>query len=96
MIGHRKNLDALRAELSAIETRISGHPLASPPIRHAQDIVEHDKSKDQATIGRELAENGLPDLAELGKVQVSGSGSWWKLHRKKNKLEAEIARATNE
>ena len=96
MIGHRKNLEALRAELSEVETKISEHPLASPPVRHAQAIVEHNESKDQAAISRELAENGLPDLAELGKVQVAGSASWWMLHRKKTTLETAIAQARSE
>lgn len=96
MAGHRKNLDALKAELSEVETKISEHPLASPPIQHAQDIIENNKSRDQAAISRELAENGLPAPAQLGKVQVSGSASWWMLHRKKNKFETKIAQAQSE
>lgn len=93
MIGRRKDLEELKAELSTVEAEISKHPLASEPIRQAQEIVEKDKGKDEAAISRELKENGLPDLAELGKVQLSGSGSWWKLHRKKNKLEKAISQA---
>lgn len=44
-------------------------------------------------MSRELADQNLPSLEELGKLQVDSTISWWKLHRKRNNLVKKIARS---
>jgi hypothetical protein len=40
-----------------------------------------------------LAADGLPSVEELGRAQVSGTWSWWKLHGRKRTLEKRLRRA---
>ena len=82
----------MRNELEEVDALISAHPLASQRIRAADAMVEQRKSHDAAAIDRELVAEGLPSVEELGRARVSGTWSWWKLHRRKMKLEREIKR----
>ncbi|MGY1855798.1 hypothetical protein [Modestobacter sp. SYSU DS0290] len=92
-IGRRRDLSALRAELQQVEARISAHPLASQRVRAAQQVVDGRGSADAADVDRDLEAQGLPGVAELGRTQVSGTWSWWQLHRRKRQLETRIERA---
>jgi hypothetical protein len=93
VFGRRRSVDGLRAELEEVEALISAHPLASPRIRAAHEIVGNEESGDAADIDRQLADDGLPSVEELGRTQVAGSWSWWKLHRRRRKLRRRIERA---
>jgi hypothetical protein len=92
VLGRRKNADELRSELQEVEALISAHPLASQRIRAAHQLVDNRESGDAADIDQQLADQGLPSVEELGRVQVAGSWSWWKLHRRRRKLERKIER----
>jgi hypothetical protein len=86
----RRSPEALRAELDEVGARISAHPLASPRIRAAHDVVGAVGSRDAAKADQELADQGLPSVAELGRAHVAGLWSWWRLHRRKRKLERAV------
>ncbi|MFP5369494.1 MAG: hypothetical protein ACLGI3_01930 [Actinomycetes bacterium] len=86
-------MKALRAELDEVKALIADHPLASRRVRAAYDVVESHGSRKSAELDRDLEAKGLPSVSELGKVQVSSTWSWWKLHRRKMKLEKKIQRA---
>jgi hypothetical protein len=92
MFAGRRDVTALKAELAEVDSLISGHPLASQRVRAAHDVVERRGSKDAAEVDKDLDARGLPSVSELGKVQASGTWSWWKLHRRKMKLEKKIQR----
>ena len=89
------DLAALRAELEDLDARISAHPLASPRIRAAHATVEEHGSGDAAVTDEALAAEGLPSVEELGRAQVSGTWSWWRLHRRRRHLEARIRRSVS-
>ena len=93
MFGRRRTHSALRAELAEVETLIAAHPLASARIRAAHDVVADGRSVDPTEVDRRLADDGLPGTEELGRVQLAGLWSWWKLHRRKRKLEHRVGRA---
>lgn len=92
MFGRLESVDTLRRELEQVDAHIAAHPFASPRIRVAHEIVGEGPSRDAAEIERQLADRGLPDAEELGRVQVAGSWSWWKLHRRRRKLVRRIQR----
>ena len=92
VFGRREDLDALRAELEQVRALISAHPLASPRTRAASETVDRRESRSAAEIDEELAAEGLPGVGELGRAQVAGTWSWWKLHRRKTTLEKRIER----
>ncbi|MCZ2822664.1 hypothetical protein O2V63_20190 [Modestobacter sp. VKM Ac-2977] len=83
-------MNALKAELKEVDALISAHPLASQRTRAAHAIVDKRQSRDATEVDKELAADGLPSVKQLGKVQASGTWSWWKLHRRKMKLEKKI------
>jgi hypothetical protein len=93
MFAGRHDVTALEAELAEVESLISAHPLASQRVRAAHEVVERRGSKDAAEVDKDLDAQGLPSVTELGKVQASSTWSWWKLHRRKMKLEKKIQRA---
>jgi hypothetical protein len=93
MFGRERPLSALQEELREVEALISAHPLASRRIRAAGAVVDEHRSRDAAEIDRQLSAEGLPSVEELGRAHVSGTWTWWKLHRKKMKLEKRIRRA---
>ena len=92
MFGRRKDAQTLRAELDDVAALIAAHPLASRRIRAAHEVIENSASRDVDEVDRELAGSGLPGLGELGRTQVTGTWSWWTLHRRKRQLERELAR----
>ena len=93
MYADSRGVNALRAELDEVNSLISDHPLASRRVRAAYEVVEGHGSRKSAEVDRDLAAKGLPSVSELGKVQMSSTWSWWKLHRRKLKLEKKIRRA---
>jgi hypothetical protein len=93
MFGGSRDVSALRAELQEVESLIFSHPLASRRVRAAYEVVEAHESKSPAEVDGDLEAKGLPSVTELGKVQASSTWSWWKLHRRKMKLEKKIQRA---
>ncbi|MEJ1191780.1 hypothetical protein [Pseudarthrobacter sp. CCNWLW207] len=93
MMFHRESLEGLKAKLDAVDAEIASHPLSSDRVKTAQAIVEARANKDTEEVSRELADQNLPSLEELGKIQVNGTVSWWKLHRKRNNLVKKIDRS---
>jgi len=93
MVFHRESLEELEAKLEAVDADIASHPLSSDRVKAAQAIVEARGNKDTEEVSRELADQNLPSLEELGKLQVDSTISWWKLHRKRNNLVKKIARS---
>jgi hypothetical protein len=93
VIAGRRDVAALEAELAEVDSLISAHPLASPRVRAAHDVVESRGSRDAAAVDEDLQAQGLPSVSELGKVQASGTWGWWRLHRRKMTLEKRIRRA---
>lgn len=86
----QESSDELEAKLQRIEAEIAAHPLASERVERAHAIVEAGDREDKEAIDRALADQGLPSLEELGKIQLQGTASWWRLHRDKKKLEAKL------
>jgi len=56
-------------------------------------VVAEDRSGDAAEVDRRLADDGLPSTAELGKIQLTRTWNWWRLHRRKRKVQQRIGRA---
>jgi len=88
----RRSTDDLRRELQQVETLIAAHPLASPRIRAAHDLIRRSRARSADDVDRELVDGGLPGAAELGRAQLSGTWSWWRLHRRKRALERRMRR----
>jgi hypothetical protein len=88
----RRNVSALETELREVNALISAHPLASQRIRAAGAVVDKRTSRTAAEVDEELAAEGLPSVDELGRAHASGVWSWWKLHRRKMKLEKKLRR----
>jgi hypothetical protein len=74
------------ADLAAADAAIAAHPLSSEPVARAHAIIESSDRDDRAAVDARLAEEGLPGLAELGRIQVRHSLSWWRLHRRRRKV----------
>ena len=70
MIGRRRNVETLRADLEEANALISAHPLASPRIRAAQEVVEDRKPRAAAEVDEELAGKGLPSVEAVGSPGV--------------------------
>lgn len=92
MFGRHEGVDTLRRELEQVDAHIAAHPFASPRIRAAHEIVGEGPSRDAAEIERRLADRGLPGVQQLGRTQVAGAWSWWRLHRRRRKLVRRIER----
>ena len=82
----KESREDLEARLRALDEEISAHPLASEPVKQAHQIVERHNENDKDAIAKDLAEHGLPSLDKLGKIQLEHTGSWWRLHRNRNKI----------
>ena len=80
------------AELAAVDDAIATHPLSSDRVTRANAIIEASDRDDKAAVEARLAEEGLPGLAELGKIQVRHSVSWWRQHRRRRKILARLDR----
>ena len=86
---------ALQGKLKTVDAAIAAHPLSCEPITSAHAIIEAHSRDDKKLVERELAAQGLPGLAELGRIQVRSSYSWWKLHRQRNAIVKRISRDTS-
>jgi hypothetical protein len=93
MFGRRRDREMLRAELADVHALIAAHPLASDRIRAAHEVIEENRSRSRAEVDEALAGSASPSVAELGRTQVAGLWSWWRLHRRRRKLEQRIERA---
>ncbi|WP_104196236.1 hypothetical protein [Cryobacterium sp. M15] len=82
----RESQPELQIKLEAADAAVAAHPLAAERIKRAHAIIESTDSADKDLVEQKLAEEGLPDLAEIGLIQVRNSVSWWKLHRERNKI----------
>lgn len=83
---NRESQQELQTKLDAADAAIAAHPLASERVKRAHSIIESTDSNDKELVEQKLAEQDLPDLAEIGLIQVRNSVSWWKLHRQRNKI----------
>lgn len=81
----RPSQEELQTRLDSVNAAIAGHPLASERVTRAHAIIESTTS-DKELLNRKLMDEGLPNLAEIGKVQLRHSLSWWKLHRARNRI----------
>lgn len=90
----QKNVEKLERDLVEVNEKIRLHPLASRRVRDAQELVDAQKSigTDTDSINQSLSEQDLPSVEELGKVTSTGMFGWWKLHRKKKKIENQLHR----
>lgn len=70
--------------------KIAAHPLASPPVKSAFEVIERHGKENADVISTELAERGLPSLDELGKLQVRHMFSWWNVNRQARRLEKKL------
>lgn len=84
--------DRAAARLAAVEVAIASHPLSSPPVRDAFEVIERHGKENSAEISRELSERDLPSLVELGRIQVRSTFSWWNLHRRQRALRKKLGR----
>jgi hypothetical protein len=82
------------AELASINAAISAHPFSSPPVLAASSIIEEIGKENSEQVAAALAERGLPSLAELGRIHVAGTTSWWRLHRARRAIEKKMSRLT--
>ena len=87
----KKSRAALEAQLREIEDRLSRHPLASTRVREAHALIDAHPGEDPGRTSRKLAEKGLPELDELGALQLKSSISWWRLNRSKRKVTKKLA-----
>ncbi len=84
--------EALEAKLESINASIDAHPLSSEKVKRANVIVEAHDSGDVEAISRELAEQGLPDLIELGKITSRSMTSLAYLFYQRRKLTEKLER----
>lgn len=90
----RKSDHALQAKLESIDAAIAAHPYSSERFKGANAVIAATGKDGKDLVERELAENDPPGLEELGKIQLRGTASWWKLHRERNKVAKKIERLT--
>ncbi len=83
---------AARDPLAAVDAAIAAHPLSSERVTRANAISAASDGDDKAGVEARLAEERLPDLAELGRIQVRHSVSWWRLHRRRRRILARLDR----
>jgi len=91
---NRKSGAELQAKLESVDAAIATHQLSSEPVTRAHAIIEAIGKDNKALLERELAEQRLPDLEELGRIQLRGTASLWKLHRERNKVVKKIEKLT--
>ncbi|MBD5380304.1 hypothetical protein ACR8AL_00470 [Clavibacter sepedonicus] len=80
------------AGLVAVDAAIAAHPLSSDRVTRAHAIIETSDRDDRASVEARLADADLPGLAELGRIQVRHSLSWWRLHRRRRRILARLDR----
>ncbi|PPI41718.1 MULTISPECIES: hypothetical protein [unclassified Rathayibacter] len=90
----RKSLEELRRKLASANAAIAAHAFSSDEVTRAYAIIESSE-KDKKLVAKRLEEEGLPDMVELGKIQLRNTVSWWKLHRDRNKIAARLDKLEN-
>ena len=90
----RDRTSRLRLKLTRVDAAIAAHLLSSDRVTSAHAIIEAYGRNDKELVERELAAQGLPGLADLGRIQVRSSYSWWKLHRQRNTVVKSLSRHT--
>jgi hypothetical protein len=93
VFGRREDVVRLRAELDDVRALIAAHPLTSDRVRAAHQVIADSRTGGVDDVAKALADSGLPSAVELGRTQVAGFWSWWRLHRRKRRLEWRILRA---
>ena len=93
MINHESDAK-LQAKLNSVDVAIAAHPLSSESVKSAHAIIEATGKDDKELVERKLAEEGLPGLEELGKMQLRGTMSLLKLGRERNKVVKKIEKLT--
>ncbi len=88
----RHSRDHLEERLEANHSKIAAHPLSSPDVKAAQEVVEKEPEVGRDAVELELKQRGLPSLMELGRIQLKQTLSWGRLHRERKKLLAKIGR----
>ena len=83
---NRQSLKELQAKLASANAAVAAHPLASDRVTRAHAIIESIDSDDKELVNKKLAEEDLPDLAEIGLLTMRHSVSWWKVNRERNKI----------
>ena len=63
-------------------------------MKKAHAIIEATGKDDKELVERNLADQGLPGLGELGKMQLRGTMSLLKLSRQRNKAVKKIEKLT--
>jgi hypothetical protein len=86
----RKSPQELHAGLDAAEAAIAAHPFSSEEVVRAHAVIESVEVKDKDVVSARLAEEGLPDMVELGLITARHTVSWWKLHRDRRKILAAL------
>lgn len=94
MFWNKKDKAELEAELAAAQVELAALPSNIPEVLEANLLVEDEKAKGthHKDIDDMLATRGLPGLADLGKITITGLRASWKLNRKINKLEKQLAK----
>lgn len=77
-------------KLERVRKKIDAHPLSSPPVKSAFEVIERHGKENSDAISKELSERGLPSLDALGKLQIRHMFSWWNINRQKRALEKKL------
>lgn len=88
----RSQIEEVTAALDDVAAEIAAHPFASPQVIAAHALIDAHQGEVAEAINRQLAEQQLPSLDELGRVTASHTFSWWQLHRRHQKLAKAIER----
>ena len=89
-VAFRRCSASLKQKLEHVRKKIDTHPLSSPPVKSAFDVIERHGKENSDAISKELSERGLPSLDELGKLQIRHMFSWWSINRQKRVLEKKL------
>ena len=81
-------------KLETVDAAIAAHPLSNEPVTSAHAVIESNGRDNKELVEHELAAQGLPGRAELGRIQLRSSYSWWNLHRQRSTLVKRISRHT--
>lgn len=82
-----RSREGLTARLAEVEAEIFTHPLSSERVTRAHALIEAMGDAETAVVDARLAEQGLPSLGELGRLQLRHTASWSRLHREKRKAQ---------
>lgn len=87
-----QSLPSLQRRLQVVSAAIEAHPMSSETFQRAQAVITAHGNDDDALIERELAEQNLPKVTDLGRQVFQGAVSFARLHRERFKLEKRIAK----